>query len=150
MLALRISALWLTTATKMVLLSSWQSLASRHMSHKLKQTVPSYVLPTLTRDVTQGSRSPVPFAFKSVRDLYVLGINVQLRGLGLLKPQQRGQQSSEQETRTLAPTYKPFLLEIFNLLQCPFNFNAEGEEEISISSSAYSLYGEMLENLCYL
>lgn len=47
-------------------------------------------------------------------------------------------------------THKPFLLAIFNLLHCPFNLNAKGKKEISISSSAYSLYGEMLDNSRYL
>jgi len=46
--------------------------------------------------------------------------------------------------------HKPFLLEIFNLLLCPLNLNAKGKKEISVSSSAHSLYGEMLDNLCYL
>lgn len=61
-----------------------------------------------------------------------------------------GQQSSEQDTRTPELHISHFLLGIFNLLRCPFNLNAKGKKEISISSSAHSLYGEMLDNLCYL
>lgn len=47
-------------------------------------------------------------------------------------------------------TREPFLLGIFNLLHCPFNLSAKGKKEISISSSAHSLYGEMLDNVRYL
>lgn len=96
-----------------------------------------------------NTRVGEPLPFKLVRDHYVLKIYCQTSDSWLLNHQQR---VSKAQSRTQEHQNYPQTIFTGNIqfLHCPFHLNAKGKKEISISTSAHSLYGEMLDNLCYL
>lgn len=150
-----ILALWLAAATvlKMLLLSSWQSSAGRYLSHMLYWTTPLLYapFPYVGRN-TRAEKLCFP-CFQISKTNMHCKVKLWLLGCWSISTCASKVQSKTQEQQTYTVNMtrkKTVLLGIFNLLQCPFNLNMKSKKENGISSSALSLYGKTLDNLCYL